>query len=107
MPAAPAYDGTDLFFGGQRLTIGVTMYRGSVQERRAATGRLIWETGLSGGVIGSLALDGRGVLTAGTFRPRPSGVYLLNARTGEIIEELTTGVTFAQSVFADNRLFGE
>ena len=103
--AAPVYNGRDLFFGGQRLTIGLMTYRGSVQERLAATGRLIWETGLPGGVIGSLALDGGGVLTAGTYLPRPSGIYLLNAHTGAVIDELTAGMTFAQSVFAGNRIF--
>jgi len=103
--AAPAFNGTDLFLGGSKTTIDGTAYAGSVQERLATNGTLVWETGMTGSVIGSPALDGGGVLTAGTFSGSPAGVFLINATSGAVIEQLTTGSTFGQSVFASDRLF--
>jgi len=103
--AAPAYNGTDLFLGGSKTTIDGTAYAGSVQERLATNGKLVWATGMTGSVIGSPALDGGGVLTAGTFGGSPAGVFLIDAASGAVIEQLTTGATFGQSVFASNRLF--
>jgi outer membrane protein assembly factor BamB len=103
--AAPAYNGTDLFLGGGQTTIGGTQYAGSVQERMASTGKLVWSTGLSGIVLGSSTLDGGGVLTAGTYLGSDAGVFLINAATGDVITELDTGMTFGQAVFARNWLF--
>ncbi len=62
--ATPAYNGTDLFFGGGKITINGTAYPGSVQERLASNGMLVWVIGMAGGVIGSPTLDGGGVLAA-------------------------------------------
>ena len=103
--AAPAYNGSDLFLGGSKITIDGTDYAGSVQERAASTGTVVWTTGLTGSVLGSPALDGGGVLTAGTFGGSSPGVSLIDASTGDVIDQLTTGSTFGQSVFADNMLF--
>jgi PQQ-like domain len=103
--ATPAYNGTDLFFGGGQATIGGTQYGGSVQERLASTGKLVWSTGLSGIVLGSPTLDGGGVLTAGTYLGTDAGVFLINAATGDVITELDTGMAFGQAVFARNWLF--
>jgi PQQ-like domain len=103
--AAPAYNGTDLFFGGGLTTIGSIQYAGSVQERLASTGKLVWSTGLSGNVLGSPTLDGGGVLTAGTYLGSDAGVFLINAATGDVITELDTGMAFGQAVFARNWLF--
>ncbi len=103
--ATPAYNGTDLFFGGGQTTIGGTQYGGSAQERLASTGKLVWNTGLAGIVLGSPALDGGGVLTAGTYLGSTAGVFLINAATGSVITELATGMAFGQAVFARNRLF--
>ena len=103
--AAPAYNGTDLFFGGSKITISGTAYSGSVQERAASTGTLVWATGLTGAVLGSPALDAGGVLAAGTYAGPASGVYLIDASDGTAIEQLTTGSTFGQSVFASDMLF--
>jgi outer membrane protein assembly factor BamB len=104
--AAPASNGQDLFMGGGATTIGGTAYAGSMQERSPATGAMVTETGLPAGVLGSPTLDGGGLLTVGTYAAAPAGgVYLINAATGSIVTELTTGETFAQSVFANNRLY--
>ncbi len=103
--ATPAYNGRDLFFGGGKNTIGGTPYPGSVQERVASTGKMVWITGLAGDVLGSPSLDGGGVLTAGTYSGSAPGVYLVNAATGAVIKELTTGLAFGQSVFAHDWLF--
>jgi outer membrane protein assembly factor BamB len=103
--AAPAYNGRDLFLGGGNTTIRGTSYSGSVQEYLASTGKLVWSTGMPGEVIGSPTLDGGGVLTAGTYTGSDPGVFLINAATGAVIRQLTTGLTFGQSVFAHDWLF--
>ncbi len=103
---APAYNGTDLFIGGAKTTIDGTQYAGSVQERLASNGTVVWSTGLAGAVLGSPALDGEGVLAVGTYAGSATGVYLINATTGAVLKpQLATGSTFAQSVFARNWLF--
>ena len=103
--ATPAYNGHDLFLAGGNTTIRGKSYSGSVQKCLASNGKLIWSTGLSGDVIGSPALDGGGVLTAGTYNGSAPGVFLLNAATGAVIKRLTAGLTFGQSVFAHDWLF--
>jgi outer membrane protein assembly factor BamB len=103
--AAPAYNGTDLFLGGSKTTVDGTAYAGSVQERLAASGTLVWDTGLTGALLGSPTLDGGGVLTAGTYGGSPAGVFLIDPASGAVIKQLTSGATFGQSVFASNRLF--
>jgi hypothetical protein len=80
-------------------------YLGSIQERSATTGRLVWQTGLPGEVQGSPAMDGAGLITVGTDSVPSDGIYLINAATGAIVEQLTDGWTFAQSVFADSWIF--
>jgi outer membrane protein assembly factor BamB len=106
--AAPAVDGSVLYLGGVGWKIGSKIYRGSVQERDVATGDLVWQTGLGGGVLGSLALDGSGVITVPIFSSRRSvpSLYLVDAATGRILKGLTSGgQDFAQGVFAENMLF--
>ena len=63
---------------------------------------------LPNAVLGTPSLDGAGVLAVGTydFTTKPNAIYLVNAATGRIIRTLLTGgYDFAQSVFADGRLF--
>jgi outer membrane protein assembly factor BamB len=104
---APVYNGKDLFFGGPAVSYRGTAYRGSVQERDPANGRLIWETGLPNGIIGSPTMDGGGVIAAGTYdnSSTPNATYLVDAANGKIICTLVKGIDFAQSVFADGKLF--
>ncbi len=106
--ATPAYNGKDLFFGGVATTVNGTPVSGSVQERVAATGQLIWSTGLPNAVIGSPTLDGGGVVAAGTYglNGTPDAIYLLGAASGSLVQTLSDGAVFAQTVFASNWLFG-
>jgi len=103
--ASPVYNGTELFFGGNQTTFGTVTWPGSVSARSATTGALLWQTGLPGGVMGSPAMDGGGLIAVGTFSPDPDGVYLVDASTGAIVEQLTSGWAYGQSVFADSWLF--
>jgi outer membrane protein assembly factor BamB len=80
-------------------------YLGSIQARSATTGRLVWQTGLPAGVLGSPAMDGAGLITVGTSSMTSDGIYLINAATGAIVEQLTGGWAFAHSVFADSWIF--
>jgi outer membrane protein assembly factor BamB len=105
--AAPIYNGKDLFFGGPAATYRGTAYRGSVQERNPANGRLIWETGLPNGVIGSPTMDGGGVIAVGTYDDSsiPNATYLIDAANGKVLRTLVKATDFAQSVFANGWLF--
>jgi polyvinyl alcohol dehydrogenase (cytochrome) len=105
--AAPIYNGSDLYFGGPAVTYRGVGYRGSVQERDPANGKLIWETGLPNGVIGSPTMDGAGVIAVGTYdySSTPNDTYLIDAANGKILRTLVKGIDFAQSVFANGWLF--
>lgn len=105
--AAPIYDGKHLYLAGGAVTLRGTHYRGSVQERLASTGRLIWETGLPEGVTGSPTMDGAGVLAVGTYDngAAPEATYLVDAATGRLLRTLVEGMDFAESTFADGDLF--
>src|SRR5262249_47641608 len=106
--AAAIYDGRNLFFAGPAVTIGGTAYRGSVQKRSPATGKIIWQTGLPEGVIGSPSLDGGGVIAVGTFDngPAPNATYLVSAASGALLSTLAQGSRdFPQTVFAGNWIF--
>jgi len=108
--AAADYDGQHLFLGGPATTIGGHAYNGSLQERDPRTGRLLWQTGLPDGVLGSPSLDGAGILAAGTFGGEddsdPDAFYLVNAATGAVVRTLIPGsLDFSQPVFAGGWLF--
>jgi outer membrane protein assembly factor BamB len=105
--AAADYDGHHLFIAGLSVTIGGKSYRGSIQERDPANGKLVWETGLPDGDIGSPSLDGGGVLAVGTYdiSSVPCATYLVRASDGKILRKLVTGKDFSQSVSADSMLF--
>jgi outer membrane protein assembly factor BamB len=103
--AAPVYNGRRLYFGGNQTTINGVDSPGSVQARSPATGALIWEKPLPGGVQGSPTMDGSGVIAIGTYSPGSQGVYLVGGKIGVMLTQLTTGGTFGQSVFAENEIF--
>jgi polyvinyl alcohol dehydrogenase (cytochrome) len=101
------YDGSHLYIAGPATTIHGIAYRGSIRKVNPATGGFIWQTGLPGGVIGAPSMDGGGVIAVGTYDTKASqnAFYLVNAGTGAITRKLIVGYDFAQSAFADNRLF--
>jgi polyvinyl alcohol dehydrogenase (cytochrome) len=101
--------GNSLYVAGTATTIDGTSYAGSIDELSAATGKIVWATGLSAPVLGTPSLDGAGVLAVGTYgaSPEPEADYLLNPSTGAILATVDNGdsAQFAQPVFADGYLF--
>ena len=106
--AAAIFDGSRLFVASNGTTIGGTAYGGSVRRLNPATGAIVWQTGLTGSIIGSPGMDGAGVIAAGSFEPGSSqnGVFLLNASNGKLLKTIPYGKnnTFGQPVFADDYL---
>jgi polyvinyl alcohol dehydrogenase (cytochrome) len=103
------WDGTNLIeSGGAPTTINGVTYMGSVRSLNPATGQPIWQTGLSGTIVGSPSEDGAGVVAAPTYQSSDDelGVYLLNATTGAIIGFIPTphSPLFGQAIFAGNDL---
>lgn len=102
--------GNHLYVAGTATTIGGVAYGGSVTELNAATGKVLWATGLPQQVLATPALDGAGVLSVATIGSG-TGVtnadYLLDASTGAILTTLDNGdsAQFAQPVFADGYMF--
>src|SRR5215472_8972016 len=88
--ASAVWDGTHLFVGADRTTIKGTTFSGSVRMLNPATGKILWETGLPGPVIGTPTLNGGGVLTAQLYNK--DGLYLLDAATGAILRHIPAGV---------------
>jgi len=107
--AAPVFDGTHLFLAGLRTTINGVKYAGSIRNVNPATGAVIWQTGLTGKIIGTPTIDGAGVIAASSYGSRGglNALWLINAATGQILETISYGSssTFAQPVFADGYLF--
>lgn len=106
--ASSAYDGKYLYVAAGSTVIGGQPYLGSIRRLNPATGKILWQTGLPNAVLGAPTLDGAGVIAVGTYgtSSTPNAVYLLDARTGQILHILITGsANFAQSVFARGWLF--
>jgi len=110
--ASAVWDGQTgaLYIGGDGTTIGATSHGGSIRQVNPNTGAYIWQTGLPCAVMGTPALDGAGVLAAGTYsctKPNTPGAYLINASTGTILKTLPVGSNrvFSQPVFAQGTLF--
>lgn len=107
--SSTAVKGNALYVAGTATTIGGTTYQGSVTELNAATGKVVWATGLPAPVFGSVSLDGGGVLAVSTqgSSTEPEADYLVNPATGAILATVSNGdsTQFAQPVFADNYLF--
>jgi outer membrane protein assembly factor BamB len=90
-------------------TINGTAYDGSVREVDPATGAPVWQTGLTGSLIGTPGMDGAGVIAAASYESttQQNGLWLIDAANGQILKTFPyRGTpTFAQPVFADNDLF--
>ena len=106
--AAPLFDGTHLFLAATRTTIKGVKYAGSVRMVNPATGGVVWQTGLTGKIIGTPTIDGAGVIAASSFGSRggQNALWLINAASGQILKTISYGAssTFAQPVFADGYL---
>jgi outer membrane protein assembly factor BamB len=105
--SAATWDGTNLVEGGGApTTINGTTYPGSLQSLDPSTGLSIWETGLTGSVVGSPSENGAGVLAAPVYQSADGqlGVYLLNVATGAIIGFIPTphSPLFGQAVFSND-----
>jgi outer membrane protein assembly factor BamB len=102
------WDGTRLIIGGgASTTINGVTYPGSVQALDPATGAPLWQTGMTGTIVGTPTEDGGGVVAAQTFAStnKQLGVFLLNAATGAQIGFIPTNTSlFGQAVFAGNDL---
>jgi polyvinyl alcohol dehydrogenase (cytochrome) len=102
-------NGSHLYVAGTATTIGGTPYPGSIDELNAATGAIVWATGLPSQVLGTPSLDGAGLLAVGTYADGsdPQADYLLDPSTGAILATVSNGDSsqFAQPVFAGQYLF--
>jgi hypothetical protein len=102
-------NGNDLYVAATATTIGGTAYAGSIDELNAATGAIVWATGLPSQVLGTPSLNGSGLLAVGTYSDTtdPLADYLVNPSTGAIVATISNGDSsqFAQPVFADQYLF--
>jgi len=110
--AAAVWDGTYLYLAGDPTTINNVNYRGSIRQVDPATGRFLWQTGLPDSILGSPTLNGGGVLGVVSYDPlaassNPNRAFLIDKTTGAVIRTLasTTGVYFAQPVFANGWLY--
>ena len=107
--AAAIWNGRQLIEGGgSPTTIGGISYNGSVQALNPSTGKVVWQTGLPGYVIGTPSADGGGIIAAPVYYAPSggSGVYLLSASTGAILKFISTEPAgdFAQPVFDGSNL---
>jgi polyvinyl alcohol dehydrogenase (cytochrome) len=107
--AAPIFDGSHLYLAGNGTTINGSAYDGSVLKVNPATGAVGWQTGLTGSLIGTPGMDGKGVIAAASYgsTTNRNGVFLINAANGHILKTIpyAKSNTFGQPVFADNFLF--
>jgi hypothetical protein len=106
--AAPVFDGSSLYLGSNGTTIDGTAYDGSIRKVDPATGAYLWQTGLTGSIIGSPSVSGGGVVAAASYgsTTNQNGIFLLDASTGKLIKTISfpKSKTFAQPVFADSYL---
>ena len=108
--ATASWDGTHLLITTNSSTIGGVSYPAVARELNPATGRALWQTGLSlGPVVGNSAVDGGGVLAAVTFSDKSQAttnqLALLNASSGALLATYaTTTRTGGGPVWADGYL---
>jgi outer membrane protein assembly factor BamB len=84
--SSDAFDGTRLYAGGGKITVGGTTYPGSITAFNPASGSVTWSHDLQGNVIPALAAD-NGLLIAGVG----SNVMVFNAATGATLFSYATG----------------
>jgi outer membrane protein assembly factor BamB len=105
--AGAIWNGTNLFIGGPRATIGGHSYRGSMRKLNPATGHAVWETGLPAAIMMPATLDGAGAIAAASFDTTGTinTGYIINANTGTY-HLVADGNTLAvpSPIFADQYL---
>ena len=96
-----------LLIGANQDSLSSTVL-GSAYSLNPDTGAVRWRTGLPNGpVIGSLSVNGAGVVAAPTYNAGTTSgaVYLLAETTGAILRTITTTApVFAQPAFSDGYL---
>jgi outer membrane protein assembly factor BamB len=106
--AAAIWDGSNLYIGGTPITIGTTLYRGSMRKLDPATGAPVWLTGLPAAVMTTSTMDGAGAIVAASYDFDPTvtnSAFLIDSATGSYVAVDDGGVRAAPSaVFADNYL---
>lgn len=107
--AAALSDGSNLYLASNGTSINGTAYEGSVRKVDPASGAVVWQTGVTGPIIGTPGMDGAGVIAAQSYGSavNQNGVFLIDASTGNLLKTISYGTTsiFAQPVFADQYLF--
>lgn len=93
---------------GANQTTNTTTRLGSVYSLNPSTGAVRWfRTFTAGPVIGSVSVNGSGVLAVPTYNTHTSrnAVYLYNAGNGRLLRTIIVGAPeFAQPVFSDKYL---
>lgn len=112
--AAAAWDGTNLYVAGNRITINGTKYQGSISQINPNTGVPVWQTPLEGGVLGTPSINGSGILAVSTLEsvggiPVPhalNATYLINSSGGAILNQLSVNNDYewSQPTFVGNYL---
>jgi outer membrane protein assembly factor BamB len=106
--AAAIFDGSHLYLAGGGTTINGKYYEGSVRKVNPATGAVVWQTGVTGPVVGTPGMDGAGVIAAASRGSivNKNGVFLINSSNGKLVRTISYGKSsiFAQPVFADRYL---
>jgi outer membrane protein assembly factor BamB len=79
--------------------------KGTLVAMDAATGKVIWRLALPAPAIGSLSLDGEGLLAVPVFGD--ASVVFADAKTGHLLGQVNANhdQVFAQPVFSDQYLF--
>ena len=103
---AAIFGDSKLYVAANATTINKTQYNGAIRALNPATGRVIWQTGLAGTILGSPSEDAAGVIAAATYQPGTQNhLYLINAKTGTILATKPLPTTaFAQPTYANNLL---
>ncbi len=106
--AAAIWDSSRLFVAGPLTTIDGMSVRGSIRQLKPATGQPVWQTALSGVVIGSPSMNGAGVIAVPTWDSPTlgqNGVYLSPCDRRRRPAVSCWGQEFAQPTFAGKYLF--
>jgi hypothetical protein len=98
-----AFDGTYLYQAGGATSIGATPYPGSVRAIDPATGRYIWERGLSATPLAALTIANGEIISPTFSHAAKAGLWVINASTGNV-DFANPGVFFAPATVADGLL---